>query len=215
MEALNAKLDAYLENPQDSLDLSKMKLGTEGAKRIAEVLPRCTKTLTALNLSHNQELSRIMLAPGWTSRDGDNRKPWLRISDGHEQDEMPGEPEGVIVLVSALQEHLNLVSVDFSGNKIGTVQARNLVAALSQHPTVKSMCGNLGNEIELNMESKKIDLADAILLAPEIIRNENLERVVVSKKMKMETALTEANFTQGAIDIAALVVLAAFIPKCQ
>ena len=40
MEKLNAKIDVYLKDPQDSLDLSGMKFGTEGAKRVAEVLPK-------------------------------------------------------------------------------------------------------------------------------------------------------------------------------
>ena len=40
MENLNAKIDVYLKDSQDSLDLSGMKFGTEGAKRVAEVLPK-------------------------------------------------------------------------------------------------------------------------------------------------------------------------------
>ena len=40
MEKLNVKIDVYLKDPQDSLDLSGMSFGAEGAKRIAEVLPK-------------------------------------------------------------------------------------------------------------------------------------------------------------------------------
>jgi hypothetical protein len=40
MEALNVKIDAYLKNPQDRLDLSRINFGAEGAKRVAEVLPK-------------------------------------------------------------------------------------------------------------------------------------------------------------------------------
>ena len=40
MEKLNAKIDVYLKDPQDSLDLSGMIFGAEGAKRVAEVLPK-------------------------------------------------------------------------------------------------------------------------------------------------------------------------------
>jgi hypothetical protein len=39
MEALKAKLAAYTKDPQDSLDLSGMELGTEGMKTVATSLP--------------------------------------------------------------------------------------------------------------------------------------------------------------------------------
>ena len=39
MEKLNAKIGVYLKDPQDSLDLSRIKFGADGAKRVAEVLP--------------------------------------------------------------------------------------------------------------------------------------------------------------------------------
>ena len=40
MEALKAKLGAYTKDPQDSPDLSGMKLGTEGTKTVAAFLPK-------------------------------------------------------------------------------------------------------------------------------------------------------------------------------
>ena len=41
MEKLNAKIDVYLKDPQDSLGLSGMFFfDAEGAKRVAEVLPK-------------------------------------------------------------------------------------------------------------------------------------------------------------------------------
>ena len=39
MKELNAKIEAYLQNPIDSLDLSGIRFGADGAKRVAEVLP--------------------------------------------------------------------------------------------------------------------------------------------------------------------------------
>jgi hypothetical protein len=38
-EELGTKLDAYLQDPKDSLDLSGMGIGAEGAKTIATLLP--------------------------------------------------------------------------------------------------------------------------------------------------------------------------------
>jgi hypothetical protein len=37
---LDAKLDAYLQDPKDSLDLSRMDIGAEGAKKVAALLPQ-------------------------------------------------------------------------------------------------------------------------------------------------------------------------------
>ena len=40
IKKLNTRLDAYLKHPKNSLDLSGMKFGAGGARRIAEVLPK-------------------------------------------------------------------------------------------------------------------------------------------------------------------------------
>jgi hypothetical protein len=38
MEQLNAKLDAYLRDPKDSLDLSEMTIDAKGTERVAAFL---------------------------------------------------------------------------------------------------------------------------------------------------------------------------------
>jgi hypothetical protein len=38
-EALNAKLEEYLKDPKDTLDLSGMKLDAKGANTVASFLP--------------------------------------------------------------------------------------------------------------------------------------------------------------------------------
>ena len=37
---LNAKLEAYLKDPHDTLDLAGMNFGIKGAQRVAEALPK-------------------------------------------------------------------------------------------------------------------------------------------------------------------------------
>jgi hypothetical protein len=39
-EALNAKLEEYLKDPKDTLDLSEMKLDAKGADTVASFLPK-------------------------------------------------------------------------------------------------------------------------------------------------------------------------------
>jgi hypothetical protein len=45
------------------------------------------------------------------------------------------------------------------------------VDILKEHPTLKSLCGNKGDETELNMSGKMWGAGDAIMLVPEIIDN--------------------------------------------
>jgi hypothetical protein len=45
------------------------------------------------------------------------------------------------------------------------------VSILKDHPTLKSLCGNKGNEVELDMSGKMGGAADAIMLVPEFIDN--------------------------------------------
>jgi hypothetical protein len=40
LKALNARLAEYLNDPKDSLDLSGMGFGAEGAKIVAALLPK-------------------------------------------------------------------------------------------------------------------------------------------------------------------------------
>ena len=56
-------------------------------------------------------------------------------------------------------------------NYIGVEQANILVGVLKEHPTLMSLCGNKGNETELNMSGKMDGAQDAIMLAPEIVAN--------------------------------------------
>jgi hypothetical protein len=56
---------------------------------------------------------------------------------------------------------------------MGTDQAKALVSILKEHPALKSLCGNKGDETELDMSGKMKGAADAIMLVlvPEIIDN--------------------------------------------
>jgi hypothetical protein len=62
-------------------------------------------------------------------------------------------------------------SVSLLKNDIDTDQAKVLASILKEHPTLKSLCGNTGDEKELDMSGKGVVAEDAILLAAEIIGN--------------------------------------------
>jgi hypothetical protein len=62
--------------------------------------------------------------------------------------------------------------VNLLKNDIPMEQAKALASILKDHPTLKSLCGNNGEETELDMSSKELGAEDAIMLAPEIAGNE-------------------------------------------
>ena len=64
-----------------------------------------------------------------------------------------------------------MVSVNVLNNNIGAEQAQNFVAILKEHRTLKSLCGNKGDEAELDMSGRKMGTDGAIMLAPEIVAN--------------------------------------------
>ena len=64
-----------------------------------------------------------------------------------------------------------MVSANLLHNSIDIKQAQKLAAVLNEHPTLKSLCGNKGDETELDMSGKEMGADGAIMLAPEIVAN--------------------------------------------
>jgi hypothetical protein len=94
---------------------------------------------------------------------------------------------GVIALANAIKDMRAILSVNLLANGIGVEQARALVIILKEHPTLKSLCGNNGDETELDMSGKMNGTEDAIMLAAEIIDNGALSSLVM-KDNKLLTA---------------------------
>jgi hypothetical protein len=63
------------------------------------------------------------------------------------------------------------LSVNLLHNCIGVDQAKALASILKEHPTLKSLCGNSGEEMELDMSDKNVGAEGAVMLAPEIAGN--------------------------------------------
>ena len=74
-----------------------------------------------------------------------------------------------------------LVSANLLYNNIGIEQAQNLATIFKEHATLKSLCGNKGDETELDMSGKRIGPAGAIMLAPEIAANGALASLDLSQ----------------------------------
>jgi hypothetical protein len=81
---------------------------------------------------------------------------------------------GGAIVISAWLTHRDkraLSSANLLGNDIGIEQASALAVILKEHPTLKSLYGNKGDETELDMSGKNIRVEGAIMLVPEIIDN--------------------------------------------
>jgi hypothetical protein len=93
-------------------------------------------------------------------------------TDGSKQDQHPGKPEGIIALANAIPDVGALSSANLLMNNIGTEQAHPSPCHHPQGaPHPKSLCGNKGNETELDMSGKNMRAGGAIMLALEITDN--------------------------------------------
>ena len=155
--------------------------------------------LTSLDVSSNK-LGVLATEDGWTSRGGDNSAPWVH-PDGRRQSEKPDglKPLGAIAIANAIPDMGAILSVNLLKNKICVEQAKALASILKEHPTLKSLCGNSGEETELDMSGKKIGAEGAIMLAPEIADN---------------GAMTSLNLASNGFGVEGAKVIAACVPKC-
>jgi hypothetical protein len=89
--------------------------------------------------------------------------------------------------------------VNLLKNYIDAAQAENLVSILKEHPTLKSLCGNKGDEAKLDMSGKMSGARDAIMLAVEIVNN---------------GAMTSLNLASNKLRVKGAKIIAACLPKC-
>jgi hypothetical protein len=92
-----------------------------------------------------------------------------------------GDMSGVIALADVISDMGAILSANLLKNRIGVAQAEVLVSILKEHPTLKSLCGNKGNETELDMSGKMWGAEDAIMLIAEIVDNGALSYLSLSK----------------------------------
>jgi hypothetical protein len=79
--------------------------------------------------------------------------------------------EGAVVVAEYLRDNGAISSVNLLKNDIPMEQVKALAFILKDHPTLKSLCGNSGEETELDMSGKQIGAEGAVMLAPEIAGN--------------------------------------------
>jgi hypothetical protein len=97
------------------------------------------------------------------------------------------------------QDNGAILSVNLFENAFDTNQAEALVSMLKEHPTLKSLCGNRGNETELDMSGKNMGASGAIMLAAEIVCN---------------GAMVSLDLAANSLGVEGAKIIAAFLPKC-
>ena len=161
------------------IDISNNKLFAAGGKALAEALTG-NQVLAELNLAANS----------------------LGLAKEHGNSDM----SGVIAISNTIPTMGALVSANLLNNKIGVEQAQNLATILNDHATLKSLCGNKGDETVLDMSGKQMGADGAImLLAPEIVANGALTSLNVS----------DNNLTDYGNDMSGIKAFAAAITECK
>jgi hypothetical protein len=157
-----------LSREETKLDFSGQDLGAGDAVLIANDISDMG-ALSVLNLANNDI--------GKCSRGKLKDKPtWWKESDHGVHGSRDGDyeeckPEGAIAIANAIKDMGAISSVNLLWNHIGTNQAKVLANILKEHPALKSLCGNTGDETVLDMSGKEMDAAGATMLAAEIIYN--------------------------------------------
>jgi hypothetical protein len=135
--------------------------------------------------------------------------------DGTAQLDHPTGPSCIIAIANAIKNMSLLQSVNLLHNNISVEQAQSFVTLLKEHPTLKSLCGNSGNEKELDLSHKNIGVDGAIMLSSEISENQALVKLTFgdTQAVTMTTGMAKANFGDKLKSYEGRIV-AAFLPKC-
>ena len=99
---------------------------------------RSNGVLTSLNISTNN-IGALVLPDGWTEENDEmvsNEYSSYRHTDGREQEEHPGKPEGVTALADAIKTNGALVKVNISANAIASKEAGKALAEALKNNTV-------------------------------------------------------------------------------
>jgi Leucine-rich repeat (LRR) protein len=160
---------AYFKDGKGQREAPTECLSPLGAIALANAIP-VMRAMTSLNVSNNS-IGLPVPPAGWNYQS--NRSPAFRSPDGKYQHDPPSGTTypGVGAIANAIRDMGAILSVNLLENDIGVEQARALVIILKEHSTLKSLCGNNGDETELDMSGKIDGTEDAIMLAAEIIDN--------------------------------------------
>jgi hypothetical protein len=173
-------------------------LSLQGIDAIADALA-ASSVVSSLNVLSND--IGIKLAARLAGILQDN--PTLRSLCGNNGNEITLDfssknigAEGAIMLAPEISGNNALVSVNILKADIGNMQAQKLAQILKEHRSLKSLCGNAGEEAELDMSGKAMGLDGAIMFAPELAENNKLKTLKLANNGLGARALRPSWFTE-------------------
>jgi hypothetical protein len=167
---------------ETELDFSSQGLGAGDAVLIANDISDMG-ALTRLDISKNQLFNHDGTAAGKVLSDMlavNSTIQELAVSGNAQFSNSRGGPSFAQALSVGISDNGAILSMNLLNNKIGVDQAKALASILKEHPTLKSLCGNSGEETELDMSGKGMVAGDAIMLVPEIVDNRALTSLNLS-----------------------------------
>jgi hypothetical protein len=174
-------------------------------------------------------LGALVLPEGWTEGydfDGDEV---YRHTDGREQNDTPGKPEGIIAIANAIPDMGALSSANLLGNQIPVEQAHELVKFMQSKEKLTTLCGFSRDEATLDVSlfryTQGLGPGDAVLIANDISDMGGILQFTFSGDdyddpseawgpVTMETSMVEAGFSGKGLGISGAIMVAAFLPKC-
>jgi hypothetical protein len=123
---------------------------------------------------------------------------------------------GAKMMAAFIKGNGAILSVNLLKNDIGVEQARALVSILKEHPTLKSLCGNSGDETELDMSGKMKGATDIIMLVPEMVDNGAISTLIVNSfplPIQDIKSKAELDFSGNRLKVEDAIVIAALIPS--
>ena len=122
--------------------------------------------------------------------------------------------EGSNLLADGLVTNGALVSANLLTINGGAEQAQHLATVLKEHATLKSLCGNVGDETVLDMRGEELDVDDAIMLAPELVANGAITSLDLSNNNLAGKSWDISN-QKWLFDMTGVKALATALPECK
>jgi hypothetical protein len=124
------------------INLSNGESDTSGVIAIADAI-RDMGALSILNLAANN-LGAFVLSKGWTEYyDKDEDEEWYGHTDGREQKDKPGKPEGIIAIANAIPDMGALTSLNLSSNNLEAEGGKIVAEAIKVNDYLCD-CGHFG-----------------------------------------------------------------------
>jgi hypothetical protein len=200
------------------LDISSNYLNAEDAKVLAAAI-EASGSLSSLTFS------------GAKSRDDDGCGPWIdgdpvtintTMIEADFSGKGLGHAGGAQILAAFMSTKLfqdmgSLFSANLLGNNIGVEQAQELVKIKEAKPGLKTLCGFMMEETEVDLSGKNLQAEDAILIASDISDTGSLSKLIFSgdhwqsTPVTVEVGMTEADFSGAKLQQSGAIILAAWL----